>query len=98
MFVLIFYDVPQHRTQVYKKALQRHLTRTQNSVFSGALPPSRLQALKKTLSELFEPGDELCLMEVANRHNLARWDMTLDGRGAVRFVAQDEHTGDSQIC
>ena len=98
MFALVFYDVPQHRTQAYKQALQRHLTHTQNSVFSGTLAPSRMQTLKKNLAQLFEPGDAVCVMEVANRHNLVRWDMGMDGRGTPTFVRQADHSGDSQVC
>jgi CRISPR-associated protein Cas2 len=37
MFVVVFYDVPAKRTELYRKLLVRYLPWIQNSVFSGDL-------------------------------------------------------------
>lgn len=98
MFVLVFYDVPVGRTEKYKQVLHRHLDHTQNSVFSGVIQPSKLQNLKEALRKLFEPGDEVCLFEVANRHNIEKNEITIDGRGSAVFSRQRDHEGESQVC
>ena len=42
MFVMICYDVPAKRTEIYKKLLKEYLLHEQASVFMGDLPEAQL--------------------------------------------------------
>lgn len=85
MFVLVCYDVPAHRTQVYKKSIQRFLERGQASVFWGDLPPSMWLELEKELVGKFEEGDNVWAFTSENPHNLQEWLLETDARNHPRF-------------
>ena len=42
MFVMVCYDVPSKRTEIYKKILKEFLMHEQASVFMGDLPESEI--------------------------------------------------------
>lgn len=85
MFILVCYDVPSHRTQVYKKCLQKFVERGQDSVFWGTLVRSRCLALQKELAMIYEDGDAVWLFLSENPHNVQEWSLDLDDRGSAVF-------------
>ena len=71
MFVMICYDVPAKRTEVYKKLLKEYLVHEQASVFMGDLPESELIKLVSEISKKIGPDDRLLKLVSRNRHNVA---------------------------
>lgn len=90
MFLLICYDVPANRTQVYKKCLHRFLERGQDSVFWGTVPASTWLSIKKELMAIFVEGDNVWAFVSDNPHNVQELFMREDGRGATTFQKIEE--------
>ena len=70
MFVMVSYDVPAKRTEIYKKMLKEFLVHEQASVFMGDLPESEIVRLMAKISErigLRRPGTEARLQKSAQR-------------------------------
>lgn len=70
MFVMICYDVPAKRTELYKKFLKEYLIHEQGSVFMGDLLESEHIELMAEISKRIGPED--CIMQLicSNRHNV----------------------------
>lgn len=84
MFLVITYDVPSARTEIYKKLLVKFLIHEQNSVFAGDLTESQYRKLRAALLKVAEPGDRLLQFQTANRHNLRAASLEKNpGNGAL---------------
>ena len=59
MFVMISYDVPAKRTEIYKKLLKEFLVHEQASVFMGDLPESEVIKLVAKISMKIGPEDRV---------------------------------------
>ena len=70
MFVMICYDVPAKRTEVYKRLLKEYLVHEQASVFMGDLPESELIKLVSEISKKIGPDDRLLKLVSRNRRNV----------------------------
>lgn len=70
MFVMVCYDVPAHRTEVYKKLLKEYLIHEQASVFMGDIPESEVIRMLDRISREIKPGDNVLQLVSRNRHNV----------------------------
>ena len=70
MFVVVFYDVPAKRTELYRRLLARYLLWIQNSVFSGDLTETVYKKMRHELKQLLINDDRLAFVTTANRHNI----------------------------
>lgn len=70
MFVMICYDVPAHRTEVYKKLLKEFLIHEQASVFMGDIPESEVIRMLYKISRKIKPEDNVLQLVCRNRHNV----------------------------
>ena len=70
MFVMISYDVPAKRTEIYKKMLKEFLVHEQASVFMGDLPESEIVRLMAKISKRIGPEDRVMKLVCRNRHNV----------------------------
>ena len=70
MFVVIFYDVPSKRTEIYRKLLSRYLTWMQNSVFSGDLTETLYKKMRYEIKKVLKENDKLAFVSTKNRHNI----------------------------
>ena len=59
MFVLVCYDVPAKRTEVFKKLLKEYLVHEQNSVFMGDLSEAEVIRMVAKISEKIGPADKV---------------------------------------
>ena len=70
MFVMISYDVPARRTEIYRKLLKEFLVHEQASVFMGDLPEAELVRLTARIAERIGPEDRVLKLVCQNRHNV----------------------------
>lgn len=63
MFILVVYDVPADRTELYKKMLRRRLEHVQHSVFYGDVTPGMLIDIKNDIETLLQPDDSIIVFE-----------------------------------
>jgi len=70
MFVVVFYDVPAKRTELYRKLLSRYLNWMQNSVFSGDLTGTLYKKMRYDLKQVQKNEDRLAFVSSKNRHNI----------------------------
>ena len=70
MFVMICYDVPAHRTEIYKKLLKEFLIHEQASVFMGDIPESEVIRMLDRISRKIKPEDNVLQLVCRNRHNV----------------------------
>ena len=70
MFVLVCYDVPAKRTEVFKKLLKEYLVHEQNSVFMGDLSEAEVIRMVAKISEKIGPADKVLKLVCRNRHNV----------------------------
>lgn len=64
MFVILVYDVGEHRVGRVLKKCRQYLYWVQNSVFEGEITPGRLKRLKKELEDLInEDQDSVIIYE-----------------------------------
>ena len=81
MFVMISYDVPAKRTEIYKKMLKEFLVHEQASVFMGDLPESEVVRLTARISERMGPEDRILKLVCRNRHNVEVQRLSKDALG-----------------
>jgi len=70
MFVVVFYDVPAKRTEIYRKLLSRYINWMQNSVFSGDLTETHYKKMRYEIKKVVENDDKLAFVSTKNRHNI----------------------------
>lgn len=70
MFVVVCYDVPARRTEIYKKLLKEFLVHEQASVFMGDLPESKIIRMVDKISRRIKPEDKVLKLVCRNRHNV----------------------------
>ena len=70
MFVVVFYDAPAKRTELYRKLLARYLPWIQNSVFSGDLTEALYKEMRYELKQILIDDDRLAFVITPNRHNI----------------------------
>ena len=70
MFVMVCYDVPAHRTEVYRKLLKEYLIHEQASVFMGDLPESEVIRMLDKILRKIRPEDKVLKLVSRNRHNV----------------------------
>ena len=88
MFVIISYDVPAKRTEIYKKLLKEYLIHEQASVFMGDLPESEIIKLVSKISQKIGPGDRVLKLVCRNRHNIDVCRLSKEALGGQ--MRQDE--------
>lgn len=94
MFVMIAYDVPAERTEVYRRMLKEYLIHEQASVFMGDLPESELIQLMAKISQRIRPEDKVLKLVCRNRHNADIQRLSKDALGGP--MRQDRHTWHGQ--
>lgn len=98
MFIMITYDVPAERTEIYKKLLVRFLTHEQNSVFAGDLTESAYRKLRAELSNVALPCDRLLQFQAKNRHNINAVALVKNAKnGVLEEKALIHHTMSATI-
>ena len=70
MFVMVCYDVPARRTEVYKKMLKEYLVHEQASVFMGDLSEAEVIRMVAKISKKIRPEDKVLKLVSRNRHNV----------------------------
>jgi len=66
-YVFVFYDVGEKRVQKIFKICKKYLSHFQNSVFRGAMSPSKLISLKSDLKKvLVLEEDFVCIIKLLN--------------------------------
>ena len=93
MFVMITYDVPAKRTDLYKKLLKEFLVHEQASVFMGDLPESEVVKLVSKISERIAPQDRVLKLICRNRHNVEVERLSKDALGGPMSQDQDRWHG-----
>ena len=93
MFVIVCYDVPAKRTELYKKLLKEFLVHEQASVFMGDLPESELIKLVAAISKRIEPDDRILKLVCRNRHNVEVQRLSKDVLGGPMSHEEDEWHG-----
>ena len=64
MYVIVVYDVNVKRVGKVCKFLRRYLPHIQNSVFEGALPESKLEAVRVGLNKIMVNDEDSAIMWV----------------------------------
>ena len=93
MFVMICYDVPAKRTEVYKKLLKEYLIHEQGSVFMGDLPESEHIKLLSEISKKIGPDDRIMEILCPNRHNVEVRRISKDALGGQMRQEEDNWHG-----
>ena len=93
MFVVISYDVPAKRTEIYKKVLKEFLVHEQASVFMGDLPESEPIKLVAKISEKIGPEDRVLKLVCRNRHNVEVHRLSKDALGGSMRQDEDKWHG-----
>ncbi len=88
MFVMVCYDVPAKRTDLYKKLLKEFLVHEQASVFMGDLPESEIVKLVARISKKIGPKDRVLKLVCKNRHNVQVCRLSKEALGGQ--MRQDE--------
>ena len=70
MFLIITYDVPSKRTQIYKKLIGEYLERNQNSVFFGEIKGSLYKDLMYRINKIRINEDNLLYFIIENKNNI----------------------------
>ena len=89
MFVMVCYDVPAERTEIFKKLLKEYLTHEQASVFMGDLPESEVIRLLTKISQKIGPNDKVLKLVCRNRHNVNVHRLSKEQAGGR--MRQQEH-------
>ena len=89
MFVMVCYDGPAHRTEVYKKLLKEYLMHEQASVFMGDLPESEVIRMVDRISRKIEPEDKILKLVSRNRHNVQVTRLSKEALGGQMRQQQD---------
>lgn len=95
MFVMVSYDVPAKRTDLYKKLLKEFLLHEQASVFMGDLPESEVIKMVAKISEKIEPEDRVLKLVCRNRHNVEVQRLSKDARGGPMSQDKDKWHGEN---
>lgn len=93
MFVMVSYDVPARRTEIYKKMLKEFLVHEQASVFMGDLPESEVVRLTAKISERIGPEDRVLKLVCRNRHNVEVQRLSKDALGGPMRRDDDKWHG-----
>ena len=93
MFVMVSYDVPAKRTEIYKKTLKEFLVHEQASVFMGDLPESDVVKLMAKISERIGPDDRVLKLVCRNRHNVEVQRLSKDALGGPMRQEEDKWHG-----
>lgn len=95
MFVMVCYDVPAHRTEVYKKLLKEYLIHEQASVFMGDLPESEVIRMVDKISRKIEPEDKILKLVARNRHNVKVTRLSKEALGGQMRQQEDSWYGNN---
>ncbi len=93
MFVMISYDVPAKRTNIYRKLLKKFLIHEQASVFMGDLPESQVIALSALISDRIGPEDNILKLVCNNRHNVEITRLSKEALGGPMRQEKDKWHG-----
>ena len=93
MFVMVCYDVPAHRTEVYKKLLKEYLIHEQASVFMGDIPESEVIRMVDKISRRIKPEDKVLKLVCRNRHNVKVTRLSKDALGGQMCQQEDTWHG-----
>ena len=93
MFVMICYDVPAHRTEVFKKLLKEYLIHEQASVFMGDLPESQVIRMVDKISRKIGPEDKVLKLTSRNRHNVQVSRLSKEALGGQMRQQEDDWYG-----
>ena len=93
MFVMVSYDVPARRTEIYRKVLKEFLVHEQASVFMGDLPESEIVKLMAKISERIGPEDRILKLVCRNRHNVEVQRLSKDALGGPMRQDEDKWHG-----
>lgn len=89
MFVIMTYDTPAKRTNIFLDIGRKYLTHTQNSLLVGDLTPSNFLKLKKEISTVLESHDNVILIHAANRNNVDITKLSRDESSPGRMTEHD---------
>ena len=93
MFVVVSYDVPAKRTEIFKKLLKEYLVHEQASVFMGDLSESELIKMVARISDKIGPEDKVLKLVCKNRHNVEVQRLSKEELGGPMRQAEDEWHG-----
>ncbi len=93
------YDVQAKRTEKFKKLLRKYLEHIQNSVFSGDLPESKLIELRRSISLLLLPEENVTEISALNRKNVtvAHYVKHGSGKGEAKRMIDNSHAVDFAV-
>ena len=93
MFVMVCYDVPAKRTEVYKKLLKEYLIHEQASVFMGDLSESEVIRMVAKISKKIRPEDRILKLVCRNRHNVEISRLSKEAQGGQMRQEEDSWHG-----
>ena len=93
MFVVVCYDVPAKRTNLYRKLLKEFLVHEQASVFMGDLPESEIIKLVAKISKTIRPEDRVLRLVCKNRHNVDVCRLSKEAAGGQMRQNKDDWHG-----
>ena len=89
MFVMVCYDVPSKRTEIFKKLLKEYLMHEQNSVFMGDLSEAEVIRMVAKISKKIGPEDKVLKLVCRNRHNVEVARLSKELRGGQMRQQED---------
>ena len=93
MFVMVCYDVPSKRTEIYKKILKEFLMHEQASVFMGDLSESEIIKLVAKISKKIGPNDRILKLVCRNRNNIKICRLSKEALGGQMRQEEDKWHG-----
>jgi CRISPR-associated protein Cas2 len=92
MFVVVAYDVPALRTEVFRKLLTRYLTHEQNSVFMGRLTEGTYRRLLGELAKVLRPDERILTLIAENQNNIKVENLRKnEDNGALVVIPAERH-------
>ena len=93
MFVVVCYDVPAKRTEIFKKLLKEYLVHEQNSVFMGDLSEAQVIRMVANISKKIGPQDRVLKLVCRNRHNVMVSRLSKELLGGQMSQQEDQWHG-----
>ena len=93
MFVVVCYDVPAKRTEIFKKLLKEYLVHEQNSVFMGDLSEAQVIRMVANISKKIGPQDRVLKLVCRNRHNVEVSRLSKELLGGQMSQQEDQWDG-----
>lgn len=86
MFVIVVYDMKEHRTHKPRKLLRKYLIHIQDSVFEGEITQGDLNTIKPILKDMPKEDESIIIYELSTDNYLERTAVGTDPRQDEQFI------------